>query len=330
MLESKHPGDEVMRNLFLFFRSSLLVLILLASVPLFASIVVEEIVARVGNEIITKTEYETEQQRLYDQLSKHFQGDELQKQYAEQSSQLLDFMINQKLLEQRARELDLNVEEEIKAAVQKLRDENNIPDDNALDTALKQEGSSLAQLREDFRRRIIQQRILWNYVQGKVNITEDEIKNFYEQHKSEMVTPPVMKIKRYTITGENVEKGILNAEARSLWTALTQKIAITPENFPHMTLGESTEISSSELDPKVSKILEDTSPGSYTDLIEVPSGYAIFLMEDRKEAKPVPFEEARGQIYNNILQERAEKYQKSFMEDLRKQSFVVVNRTPKP
>jgi peptidyl-prolyl cis-trans isomerase SurA len=317
-----------MRKIFLSFRITLLIFLLMSAFPLFASIVVEEVVARVGNEIITKTEYENEQQRLYEQLSKHYQGDDLQKQYAEQSHQLLDFMIDQKLLDQRARELDLNVEDEIKAAIQKLREENNIADDNALDTALKSEGSSLMQLREDFRRRIIQQKILWNYVQGKVNITEDEIKNYYEQHKSEMVSPPVIKMKRYTITGDNVEKGILNAEARSLWNTLTKKMEIAPENFPHMKVDESAELTSSELDPKVSEELEKTGTGAYTDLIELPSGYAIFLIEDRKESKPTPMEEARGQIYNVILQERAEKYQKSFMDDLRKQSFIVVNSTP--
>jgi peptidyl-prolyl cis-trans isomerase SurA len=316
-----------MRQSFLSFRHFIAVVILLAAVPAFASVVVEEIVARVGNEIITKSDYEKEQQRLYDQLSKRLQGEELKKEYAEESNQLLDFMINEKLLEQRARELDLNVDDEIKAAVEKLREENNIPDDNALDTALRQEGSSLAQLREDFHRRIIQQKILWNYVQGKVNITEDEIKNYYEQHKTDIMTSPSFKVKRYTITAENVERTILNSEARSLLNALNQKIPITPENFPHMKMDESTEISASELDPKITKILEATAPGSYTDLIEVPSGYAVFLMEERKDAKPIPIEDARGQIYNILLQERAEKYQKSFMDDLRKQSYIVVNKT---
>ena len=51
----------------------------------------------------------------------------------------------------------------------------------------------MKELREDFRRRIIQQRILWNYVQGKVNITEDEIKTYYDQHKNELMTTQKLK-----------------------------------------------------------------------------------------------------------------------------------------
>lgn len=301
-------------------------LFILIAVQLSAAVVVEEILARVGNEIITKSEYAKEERRLYEQMSKQFSGQELETNFATQRKGLLDFLINQKLLEQKARELDLNVEEEIKAAVQRLREENNIPDDAALEGALQREGSSIAQLREDFRRRIIQQRILWNYVQGKVNITEDEIKNHYEEHKAELTTPPVTKIKRYTVTGEEVEKGVLNAEARSLLNVLRNNKELDKENFPHMTADDSSVVTSSELDPKIAKILDETPVGSYTDLVEVPSGWVIFLVEDRTEPKAISLEEARAQIYNVLLQERAEKYQKSFMDDLRKQSFVVINK----
>ena len=292
------------------------------------AVVVEEILARVGNEIITKTEFEREEKRLYDQMSRQLKGEDLEKQYAAQRKGLLDFLINQKLLEQRARELDLNVEEEIKAAIQRLREENNIPDDAALEQALQNEGSSIAQLREDFRRRIIQQRILWNYVQGKVNITEDEIKNYYEANQTEMMKPVVTKIRRYTVTAEGVEKGVLNAEARSLLNVLRNKMELVPENFPNMKAEEPVDVTETELDAKIAAVLKATPVGSYTDPVEVPSGWAIFLIENRTESKPVSFEEARGQIYNKLLQERADKYQKSFMEDLRKQNFVVINRQP--
>lgn len=308
-----------MRYLFVF-----LSVFLLAQVC--TAVVVEEIVARVGNEIITRSDLKKEEARLYNQMGRQLQGSELEQAYATQRAGLLDFLINQKLLEQRARELDLNVDDEIKAAIQRLREENNIPDDAALDQALQQEGSSIAALRDDFRRRIIQQRILWNYVQGKVNITEDEIKNYYEQHKSEMTTPPVTKIKRYTITGEGIEKGVLNAEARSLLNVLRNKMEVVPENFPNMKSDESVDVTASELDSRIAKVLDETAVGSYTELVEVPSGWAIFLIEGRTEPTPTPFEEARGQIYNTILQERAEKYQKSFMEDLRKSNYVVINQ----
>jgi len=61
--------------------------------------VVEEIVARVGNEIITKSEYDKEAQRLYEDFSSRLKGDDLEKQYQESKKNLLTLMVNQKLLE---------------------------------------------------------------------------------------------------------------------------------------------------------------------------------------------------------------------------------------
>ncbi len=286
---------------------------------------VEEIVARVGNEIISKSDLEKAQQRLYADLGRKVKGEELEKQFGEQKKEILDYLVNQKLLDQKAKELDLNVEEEVNAAIKRLREENNVEDDRALEAALQKEGSSAAQLREDFRRRIIQQRILWNYVQGKVNITEDEIKNYYEQHKTQMMTEPVTKIHRYVVSDPSVEKALLGAEARSLVNSLRSGKEIKKEDFPHLKESESAEFAQSEIDPRLADILDKTPVGSATDAMETEDGWLVLRVEDRQDAKPVSLEEARGKIYNFLLQERADKYQKSFMEDLRKQSYVVVN-----
>src|SRR3990172_4177910 len=171
------------------FRFFFTILLALAVSSLQATTIIEEIYESVGNEIITKSDYDQSSQRLYDELSRRFAGEELETKYAAQKKDLLELLIDMKLMDQKARELDISVDDEVNAAIRRLREENGIPDDEALEAALRNEGSSMAQLREDFRRRIIQQRILWNYVQSKVQITEDEIKNYYEQHKSEMVRP---------------------------------------------------------------------------------------------------------------------------------------------
>lgn len=312
---------KIMRKVFF-------ILILAITAPIYAANVVEEIVARVGNEIITKTDLEHEQQRLYDELSRRYQGSELEEQYGQQKKALLEFIINQKLLEQRAAELHLNVDEDVSAAIKRLREESNIPNDQALQEALKQEGSNITELREDFRRRIIQQRILWNYVQGKVNITEDEIKNYYEQHKSEFMTEPKSKIRRYTILDENVSKDELKAEADNALAQLRSGKEIDPASFSHLKVDEPAEYTKADIDPKIASVLDATKVGEYSDPLEITSGWLILKVEERKEPELIAMEEARGKIYNQLLQTRAEKYQKSFMEDLRKQNYVVINQSP--
>jgi peptidyl-prolyl cis-trans isomerase SurA len=323
MIEFKRPPMEITKIM----RTVFFIFILALAAPIFAANVVEEIVARVGNEIITKSDLEHEQARLYDELGRRYQGSQLEEQYALQKKQLLSFIIDQKLLEQRAAELHLNVDDDVSAAIKRLREESNIPNDQALQEALKQEGSSITELRQDFRRRIIQQRILWNYVQGKVNITEDEIKNYYEQHKNEYMTEPKAKIRRYTVMDENESKDLLKTEADSALAQLRSGKEIDPAVFPHVKADDPVEYTKADIDPKIAAVLDATKVGEYSEPIEISSGYAILKVEERKEPELIAMEEARGKIYNQLLQSRAEKYQKSFMEDLRKQNYVVINQS---
>ena len=86
-------------------------------------------------------------------------------------------------------------------------------------------------------------------------------------------------------------------------------------------------VAKAELDPRFSGILDATPVGNYTEPVEIPTGWVIIKVDDRKESEPIPFNDARTKIYNTLLQERAEKYQKTFLEDLRKQSYVVITQT---
>ena len=296
--------------------------------PAFSTVVVEEIMARVGDQVITRSDYDAQMQRMEEELKRYYKGADFDKQLADQKRQLLDFMINQMLLEQKAKELNINVEDDINAAVKRLREENQFQDDQTLDAALRQEGSSLVQLREDFRKRIIQQKILWNYVQGKVNISEEEIKTYYDKHKNEMVTDSSTTIDRYSVTDQSEDKEALKQEAQNVLSVLRDGKTPTVEEFPHLAVKDTETVAKAELDPRFSGILDATSVGAFTEPVEIPSGYVIIKVDDRKESQPIPFDEARSKIYNNLLQDRAEKYQKSFLEDLRKQSYVVVNQAP--
>lgn len=286
--------------------------------------IVEEVVARVGDEIITKTEYDSEAHRMYDVLSRQVQGDDLQKQYEEQKAKLLDFMIDSKLLEQKAKELNVNVDDEVKAAIERLKQENNIPDDQALADALSKEGTTIGDLKSDFRKRVIQQKVLWNYVQGKVNITEDEIKGYYEKHKSEVMSAASTKIRRYIISEDGVDDATLKSVADSVVADLRGGKELKDGDYPHLKIADSAELSDDELNPKFKEAIQNMKAGSYTDPIQTSNGWSVLKVEDRTEAKPIAYDEARGKIYQILLQERAEKYQKSFLEDLRKHSYVVV------
>lgn len=305
-------------------RTIVFITIALFTVAISHADVVEEILAKVGDQIITKTDYDNQANRLHDVLAHQMQGDQLEKEYAEQKKNLLNFMIDNMLLEQKAKELNISVDDEVNAAIQRLRKDNNLDDDQAFLQALKQEGTSLPELKSEFRKRVIQQKVLWNYVQGKVNITEDEIKTYYQQHKNEMVSAASTVINRYSIDG--ADKATSKTEADAAVAALRAGKQLDPTEYPNVKADDNpTELADEDLNPTFATPIKNTSPGSFTDPIETANGWTILKVVERHEPKPISYDDARGKIYETLLQDRAQKYQKSFMDDLRKHSYVVVN-----
>ena len=75
--------------------------------------IVERIIARVNNEIITQRKYDEEQDNLRRQLTEQYSGAELQAQFKEQSKNLLRDLIDQSLMVQKAKDLDINVETDV-------------------------------------------------------------------------------------------------------------------------------------------------------------------------------------------------------------------------
>jgi peptidyl-prolyl cis-trans isomerase SurA len=120
----KRPEDITSKSLGII--ASIAVAGAFAASPLFAVKVVDRIIARVNNEIITQRMFEREKQKLREQLSQDYSGPELEVQYREQSKNLLRDLIDQALLVQKASDLDINVETDIVKRLDDIRKQYNL------------------------------------------------------------------------------------------------------------------------------------------------------------------------------------------------------------
>src|SRR5215472_14432687 len=88
--------------------------------------IVNRIIARVNNEIITQRQFERKQQDLRAELAQHYSGPELEVQYKEKSSDMLRSMIDEDLLVQKAKDDDINVETDVVKEMDQIREENHL------------------------------------------------------------------------------------------------------------------------------------------------------------------------------------------------------------
>ncbi len=108
-----------------------------ACAPLTGAKIVERIIARVNNEIITQRAYEQEQEKLRQQLAEQYSGAELEAQIKEQSKNLLRDLIDQSLMVQKAKDDDINVETDVVKQLDDIRKKNNLATLEDLETAIE-------------------------------------------------------------------------------------------------------------------------------------------------------------------------------------------------
>ena len=84
-----------------------------------------------------------------------------------------------------------------------IKKENKMESEEQFQAALKAENMTLADLRRNLERQMIQQRVQQNEVLGKIGVTDDEARSYYESHMNEFTTPPTCDLARDPGDGEH-------------------------------------------------------------------------------------------------------------------------------
>ena len=302
-----------------------------------ASEIVEQVLVKVNGDIFTKTDLETRQVQL---LRARNQGplgdDELKKMLAEVTPQLLVDSVDELLLLQRGKDLGYHLgDEQFTEILGNIRKENKIETEEQFQAALKQEGLTLPELRRSIERSMIINRVQQAEVFGRISVTEEEARKYYETHPTEFTTPSTLMIREILVAvktdGQTVNVG-LDEEAKEKAEAIRARIA-AGESFEKLA-GELSDSSSKansglvgplspgELDPALRKLFEGMKPGDLSPVTRTSGGYQIFKLESRSETKVLPFDEARQQIANRVAMEKRRAEFQKYMQKLRAEALI--------
>src|SRR5215471_20547183 len=130
----------------------------LASVPASAQEpeLVSEIVARINNDIVTSADYAQALRDFKEELGRQMQGKsdaEVNAEYERLKPTVLDILIEDLLLEQKAKELNIDVEADINREMQELAKQNNSKDVLSFEEELKKQGVDPEMIRTQLGRR---------------------------------------------------------------------------------------------------------------------------------------------------------------------------------
>jgi len=174
---------------------------LLLALPtlLSADAVVEEIIARVNNSIITRSEYARSKEQLKEEI-KQQDPNNADKQFAEKERDVLRDLIDQQLLLEKGKDLGITADTELIKKLDEMRKQMNLDSMEELEKAAQSQGISYEDFKQNLRNQIITQQVIGREVGSHLNITKEEEQKFYEDHKSEMEQPEQIRLSEILVS----------------------------------------------------------------------------------------------------------------------------------
>jgi peptidyl-prolyl cis-trans isomerase SurA len=171
--------------------------------------VVEDAVARINDQIITRTEY----QAAEDQLLQEARQDNLsQADLDDRISNLLRDLIDEQLLLSKGKELGITGDAETIRELDDIRKKNNLPDMEALEKAAAQQGVSFEDFKQHIRDQIIRQQVVRDQVGSHLNMTHADEQAYYAAHAQEFAVPEQLHLSEILIpTPDNATQADIDA-----------------------------------------------------------------------------------------------------------------------
>jgi peptidyl-prolyl cis-trans isomerase SurA len=160
--------------------------------------VVEEIIARVNSQIITRSDFERSKDQLKDEV-KQSDPANADKLYAEREKDVLRDLIDQQLLLEKGKDLGITGDTDLIKRLDQMRKDMKLDSMEDLEKAATAQGISYEDFKQNMRNQIITQKVIGQEVGSHLSITKEEEQQFYDQHKNELEQPESIKLSEILI-----------------------------------------------------------------------------------------------------------------------------------
>src|SRR5579871_906882 len=312
--------------------------------PVARAEVFEQVLVKINGDIFTKSDLEQRQIAALRQKGQNFDlktdagNAQLKKALDDITPQIVVDVVDETLLSQRGKELGYRLsDDQFKSILESIKKENKIESDEQLQAALKSENMTMTDLRRNLERTMIIQRVQQNEVLGKIAMTEDEARKYYETHLGEFTTAPTITLREILVAVPVDPRGISAAAeeaAQQKIEDIRTRVTTGKESFERLAAQVSDSpskanggligpLSVNDLAPELRKTLEAMKVGDVTPpLRDSKRGYQLLKLESRSETQTMPFEEAREKISERVFTDKRKVEYQKYLEKLRAQAII--------
>jgi peptidyl-prolyl cis-trans isomerase SurA len=281
--------------------------------------VVDEIVAKVNDDIVTKSEMDTEEQGMLQELYRRFSGTELDGQVAEAKKQLLRHLIDRRVLIQRAAHLfDTTKMQDF--YLQSFRQQQDIKSDKELEKLLAQQGMTLADLKTRLVEDLAPKEVIRAEVTERIAVSEKDERAYYDAHLSEFTVPAHATVREIVLKAAQPEHAAARARAEAVraraaaagadFGAIAAEVSDAGTKKAGGLLGT---VKKGDLSAPLEAAAFSVPVGEVSPIIEAEYGFHILKVDARTDEAVSPFPEVQTNIETKIQGERFPAEYKNYM-----------------
>ncbi|WP_263357125.1 peptidylprolyl isomerase [Acidicapsa ligni] len=307
----------------------------------YGGVTVEDIVARVNDQIITRSDYDRAMKEI-DQDGRQ-RGLSMQ-QISDQHKDLLRNLIDQQLWLSKGKELGVTGETDLVKQLDEIRKKYNLETMEDLEKAAKEQGVSFEDFKANIRNQIITQQVMRDQVGRKVSVTPGEVQRYFEAHKQDYTQPESVHLSEILIsTGKPAPSatdpgGVQPEDPQKLATAKAKADDVEAKlkdggNFDQLARSNSdgpTAAQGGDLGKfgrnSLAKVLEDKTfalqAGQYTEPIRTKQGYVILKVDEHVTGGVPQFKDVEQQVEENFYQSRMEPAIRAYLTTMREEAYI--------
>jgi parvulin-like peptidyl-prolyl isomerase len=296
--------------------------------------VVDEIVAKVNGDIITKTELDKSAHDAAAALQQQgYKGDRLKEAYEEGQKDLLRNRIDQLLLVQRAKDLDIKVDPEVSKYMADLQRTEKIADPDKFHEMVRQQsGMSYEDFMQEVKKNMMTRAVIGQEVARNINIPQKDIEAYYNAHKSEFVREEKVFLREIMVSTDGKDAAGIQAAERKA-NDLYQR-ASKGERFADLAKDNSDSATSAQGGDlggykkgelaTVFQAVWTMKPGEVTKPIRIDHGFEILKVEEHTTAGQASLADVQDEIREKLYEPKMQPKIREYLTSLRKSAFLEI------
>jgi peptidyl-prolyl cis-trans isomerase SurA len=311
----------------------------LAASTLPAAQLVEAIVIRVGDRIVTRSQYVKRLRDAFYEVDQTVPADQAKAKKEDMRKSMVDDIVSELLIKDRADRIGVTVSaDEIKDAVSRMKSQYGIQTDAQFDESLKASGMTRADMEGRMRDQIISSKVFGHELRSREDMSDKELRERYDREKDRYRLPERARLREIVILRP---EGTISADAASRRATDIAQQARSGGDFVKLAQtyseagskdkgGDLGEVTRGELLPDLDKAVFNTTSGSVIGPIATKSGWHVLKVEQRLPSEVPAFESVKDKLRKDASDETWQRDFRAYIQRLRADAYIQINEANIP